>query len=116
MYIDNLAISFEKVLSNFPKIQIEDLKQHLKESIKKKKYDLQDQGIIEAILEEKEKTFDESFYENLEDHLKNLDSNIDRRKYLRSEECKNIIIEIFMSDLEQFIDYYYNALINKHFT
>ncbi|MBI4228732.1 MAG: hypothetical protein HY693_03315, partial [Deltaproteobacteria bacterium] len=73
-------------------------------------------GIIEAIIEDREKTFENSFDENLELYINNLDSKHDLWDYLRSGDAKDEIVEIFISDLEQLIDYYYNALINKHFT
>ncbi len=116
VYIDNLVIAFERVLSKFPELQIADSKKPLIESLERRKYDLQDQGIIEAIFEDGEKTLENSFYENIGTYLKDLDTNLDRKDHLNTKEGITDIIEIFISDLEQMIDYYYNALINKHFS
>jgi hypothetical protein len=113
MYKEDLAIIFENTLVKYADIKMEALKDHLIHSVERKKYDLQDQGIIEAILEDREKTFENSFNENLELYL---DSKHDVGDYLRSDKAKNEIVEMFISDLEQLINYYYNALINKHFT
>jgi hypothetical protein len=116
MYKDGLASIFENTLVKYTDIQVEDLKEHLIHTIERKKYDLQDQGIIEAILQDREKTFEDSFNENLELYLNNLDSKHDLVDYLRSDEAKYEIVEMFISDLEQLINYFYNMLINKHFT
>lgn len=116
MYKDNLAIIFENTLTKYAEIKVDDLKKHLIQTIDRKKYDLQDQGIIEAILEDGEKMFECSFSENLELYINDLDSKHELVSYLRSDEAKNEIVEMFISDLEQLIDYYYNMLINKHFT
>ena len=116
MYKENLAIIFENTLAKYADIELDDLKERLINTIDRKKYDLQDQGIIEAILEDREKTFENSFNENVELYMNNLDLNHDLGNYLRSDEAKNEVVEIFISDLEQLINYFYNMLINKHFT
>jgi hypothetical protein len=92
------------------------LKEHLIRTIERKNYDLQDQGIIEAIIEDEEKTFENSFSENLELYVNNLDSRDDLGNYLKSDEAKDEVVEMFISDLEQLINYFYNMLINKHFS
>jgi hypothetical protein len=116
MYKNSLAIIFVNTLVKYTDTQVEDLKEQLIQTIERKKYDLQDQGIIEAILEDREKTFENSFNENLELYINNLDSRHALRDYLRSDEAKYEIVEMFISDLEQLINYFYNVLINKHFT
>jgi hypothetical protein len=116
MYKENLTIIFENTLTKCADIKVDDLKEHLIHTIDGKKYDLQDQGIIEAILEDGEKTFENSFSENLELYINDLDSKHELGNYLRSDEAKNEIVEMFISDLEQLINYFYNMLINKHFT
>lgn len=116
MYKENLAIIFENTLVKYADLQVGDLKEHLIQTIERKKYDLQDQGIIEAIIEDREKIFENSFSENLELYINNLDSKDDLGNYLRSDEAKNEVVEMFISDLEQLINYFYNMLINKHFT
>lgn len=116
MYIENLATIFEKTLVKYTDSRVGDLKEHLIRTIERKNYDLQDQGIIEAIIEDQEKTFENSFGENMEIYINKLDSRHDLGNYLRSDEAKNEVVEIFISDLEQLINYFYNMLINKHFT
>jgi hypothetical protein len=116
MYKENLAIIFENTLARYADIRVDDLKEHLIQTIDRKKYDLQDQGIIEAILEDGEKLFENSFSENLELYINDVDSKQELGGYLRSDEARNEIVEMFISDLEQLINYFYNMLINKHFT
>lgn len=116
MYKKDLALVFENTLTKYADITVDDLKDHLIHSIDRKKYDLQDQGIIEAILDDDEKMLEDSFSENLELYMNDLDSKHELENYLRSEEAKDEIVEMFMSDLDQMINYYYNMLINKHFT
>jgi hypothetical protein len=116
MYKENLAIIFENTLVKYTDSHVGDLKEYLIRTIERKNYDSQDQGIIEAILEDQEKTFENSFSENLELYIDNLDSRDDLGNYLRSDEAKHEVVEMFISDLEQLINYFYNMLINKHFT
>jgi len=85
----------------------------LKESLKKRKYDIQDEAIIEAIINDKEKPLEESFTESLKRYANKMEYEI---QPFTSKEIQNEIVEIFIFDLEKLIDYFYNALINKHFT
>ena len=55
MYIDDLVIVFEKAAANYTELKKSDVLDSLRKSIESKKYDLQDQGLIEAILREDEK-------------------------------------------------------------
>lgn len=107
---------FEKTLSQYyPDIHVRKIKNLLKESLKKRKYDTQDQAIIEAILNDKEKPLEESFTESLLNYASTnkIESEND---FPESKERREEIVEIFIFDLEKLIDYFYNALINKHFT
>ena len=116
MYKIDLALIFVKTLTKYADIKVDDLKDHLIHSIDRKKYDLQDQGIIEAIVDDDEKMLENSFSENIKLYINDLDSKHELENYLRSDEAKDEIVEMFMSDLDQIINYYYNMLINKHFT
>jgi hypothetical protein len=116
MYKENLVDIFENTLVKYTDSHVGGLKEHLIRTIERKNYDLQDQGIIEAIIEDQEKTFENSFSENLELYVNNLDSRDDLGNYLKSDEAKDEVVEMFISDLEQLINYFYNMLINKHFS
>ena len=115
MNIENsLSDVFEKILNiNYPEIPVSNIKRLLKESLEKRKYDTQDEAIIEAILNDKEKPLEESFIESLQHYINKIESEND---FLGSENRQEEIVEIFIFDLEKLIDYFYNALINKHFT
>ena len=116
MYKNDLAVVFENTLARYSVASVDDLKEHLMKAVDEKKYDLQDQGIIEAILEDPEKILETSFSENLQLYFEDLESEHDLAHYVRSDNAKNQIVEIFISDLDQLINYFYNGLINKHFS
>lgn len=105
MYIDELVEVFEKTVSNYSELNYSEVSSELRQSIIDKKYDLQDQGLIEAILREDEKDLVEPLVEYLED---NNSSN--------TEDKKKEAINIFIASLEHLINFYYNNVIGKHFS
>lgn len=106
MYIDDLIDVFEKVVSGSPELKTDDVLDLLRKGIEAKKYDLQDQGLIEAILREDEK----DLIEPLQEWLK------DKSSDLSGEDIKKEAINIFIASLEHLINYYYNNVIGKHFS
>lgn len=106
MYVDELVEVFEKAVSSIPQLSGGDVLISLKASIEEKKYDLQDQGLIEAILREDRHELVQSLMEGLEE--------VDFSK--NGDEIKKEAIEIFIASLEHLINYYYNNVIGKHFS
>ncbi len=100
------------IIKNYPEIHAGSIKSLLKESLKKRKYDIQDEAIIEAIINDKEKPLEQSFTESLKQYSNKIEQEI---QPLVSKEIQNEIVDIFIFDLEKLIDYFYNVLINKHF-
>jgi len=106
MYIDDLSEVFKKAVSENPELNNDDVLDILRKDIEAQKYDLQDQGLIEAILREDKK----DLVEPLEEWLK------DKSTDLSSEDIKKEAINIFIASLEHLINYYYNNVIGKHFS
>jgi len=106
MYIDDLIDVFEKVVSESPELKADDVLDFLRKGIEAKKYDLQDQGLIEAILREDEK----DLIEPLQEWLK------DKSSDLSGDDIKKEATNIFIASLEHLINYYYNNVIGKHFS
>ncbi|NIT13924.1 MAG: hypothetical protein GTN99_06705 [Candidatus Dadabacteria bacterium] len=83
------------------------------QAVAKKKYDVQDLALIEALINDEEKQFHESLKENLEE----LSADLAKKNGPESDPdpLKEELISIFMSNLEYYIDLFYNSLLNKHF-
>ena len=103
MYIDDLVEVFKNTVSDFPELNSSEILGSLRENLEAKKYDLQDEGLIEAILREEK----DELVEPLQQSLNNLDN---------SEDIKKEAINIFIASLEHLINYYYNNVIGKHFS
>ncbi|MGB2693159.1 MAG: hypothetical protein WBB48_11960 [Thermodesulfobacteriota bacterium] len=105
MYIDDLIEVFEKVVSESPELKADDVLDLLRIGIEAKKYDLQDQGLIEAILREDKK----DLIDPLQEYIENTTLSV-------NEDIKKEAIKIFIASLEHLINYYYNNVIGKHFS
>ena len=116
MYIDELLLVFEKAVSDFPELNNQEVIDLLREGLIAKKYDLQDEGLIEAILREEEKDMIESFVESFEKKIESLDEGVSRSEFLNRVEIKKEAISIYIASLEHLINYYYNNVIGKHFS
>jgi hypothetical protein len=107
---------FEKtVISRYPGLHISNMKGLLKRELEKKRFDTQDEAIIEAILRDKEKPLEESFIEGLDNYINEIKREADPGDFRISLEEEARIVDIFFLSLERLVDYIYNALINKHF-
>jgi hypothetical protein len=111
----SLVDVFERVLSKYPELPNSQTKELLKQQLERKKFDIQDEAIIEAILKDNDSPLEKSFNQSLNNHLNGLDPEINLGGLLRSEEGQNGVVEIFLSVLENLINYFYNTLIAKHF-
>ena len=89
---------------------------YLTQTIVSKKYDIQDQALIEAIINDKEKQLEESLREDYEKFLKDLTKKNESATSTDPLILKEKLISIFITNLEYYIDYFYNSLINKHFS
>jgi len=106
MYIEELIIVFKQAVADFPELNNIEVIEFLKVSIEKKNYDLQDEGLIEAILREDKHELVDSLKQGLSD-LDNLGDN---------QDIKKEAIQIYIASLEHLINYYYNNVIGKHFS
>lgn len=106
MYIEDLVIVFEQAVSDYPELQNTEVIEFLRISIESKKYDLQDEGLIEAILREDK----HELVDSLQQGLNKIDNIQD------TDEIKKEAIDIYIASLEHLINYYYNNVIGKHFS
>lgn len=112
--MEELLRVFEEIArENFPKLDIEKFSKAIREEIKKRKYDLQDETLLETALRDDRDTFKNSFLDMLEERAAREDSG---KAFFLSEEGRNEAISILMTNAEHTIDYYYNTIIGKHFS
>jgi hypothetical protein len=114
MYIEDLITTFKNITKdNYPELNTEEFLNELKLILEKKKYDLQDQTIIERILSEDAESFSESFLEILETTV--ADSG-DKHSFFNNDNGGNTVIDLYIKSIEQSIDYFYNDIISKQFS
>ncbi len=112
--IEELLRVFEEIArENFPELDLEKFSLALREEIKKKKYDLQDEALLETALRDDRDTFKNSFLEMLEERAASENSG---KAFILSEKGRNEAISILIANTEHTIDYYYNTIIGKHFS
>ncbi|MGI9534780.1 MAG: hypothetical protein ACR2NW_07500 [Thermodesulfobacteriota bacterium] len=114
MYIDELITVFESTLKeNYPEPVNSELTSNLSMAISNKKYDVQDQALIETVLREDRDSFTEEFSDTLKTRL-DLEKNLSA--FINSEDGQTEIINLFLKSIEHIIDYYYNNIISKQFS
>ena len=113
MYIDDLLKVFDKASGRYHELRTREVKDALKKALEAQKYDLQDEGLIEAIIKDEEDELVDSFQQTLEIQL---GGNDEVSKYLSSKEGIDEAVSIFVKSLEHLMNYYYNSLIGKHFS
>ena len=112
--MEELFRVFEEIArENFPELDLEKFSLALHEEIKKKKYDLQDEALLETALRDDRDTFKDSFLEMLEERAARENSG---KAFILSERGRNAAISILIANTEHTIDYYYNTIIGKHFS
>jgi hypothetical protein len=107
MYIEELLRVFDAAAAGFPVLQTERAREELRRAIEGKKYDLQDQALIEAIIRQDSRDLVESFaeaYGPLSGGLEDGDEDVKEA------------IRIYIASLEHLINYYHTSLIGKHFS
>ncbi len=100
-------------LSNFGSIVTES---DVVKIVESKKYDVQDEALIEAIVNDKDKQLEESLNEDYEKFLKDLTKKNGSVSSTDPLILKEKLLSIFITNLEYYIDYFYNSLINKLFS
>ena len=112
--MEELLRVFEEIArENFPELDLEKFSQALREEIKKKKYDLQDEALLETALRDDRDTFKNSFLETLEETAAREDSG---KAFILSDKGRSEAVSILITNAEHAIDYYYNTIIGKHFS
>ncbi len=114
MYSQDLIKTFESIVKeSHPKLVVPEFIDNLSTAIANKKYDVQDQALIETMLEDDRQTITESFSEVLNLRLK---KETDVSNFIKSEEGQKEIIDLFLKSIEHTIDFYYNSIISKQFS
>jgi len=114
MFIDDLIKVFEStVKEDYPEIINSEFTSNLSLAITNKKYDIQDQALIETILTEDRESFTKEFAETLKIRIEQEESSSD---FIISDEGQNEIINLYIKSIEHMIDYYYNNIISKQFS
>ena len=112
--MEELLRVFEEIAGeNFPELDLEKFFPALREEIKRKKYDLQDEALLETALRDDRDAFKNSFLEMLEERAASENSG---KAFILSERGRNEAISILTASAEHTIDYYYNTIIGKHFS
>src|SRR3989337_3682567 len=113
MNIDVLFNAYEKMVSNYPELSLDEAKGVLKQYLlKRRDFDVQDEAIIEALLRDRDRLLEQSFIEGVDEYLQKQGLDKKRVDFLRSKEGQNKVVEIFLSVLEKLVDYYYQVLLN----
>ena len=112
--MEELFRVFEEIArENFPELDLEKFSIALREEIKKKKYDLQDEVLLETALRDDRKTFKDSFLDMLEERAAREDGG---KAFFLSDKGRDEAVSILITNAEHTIDYYYNTIIGKHFS
>jgi hypothetical protein len=113
MDIDGLLDAFGKMIGRYPDLPVRETKQLLMQHLPK--FDTQDEAMIEALLVDRNKLLEKSFIESVENYLKNRGLENNLSDFLKSEEGQKAVIEIFLSVLQNLVDYLYHVLLTKQF-
>ncbi len=109
MCVSNLSEIFKLCLSEFPGEKPESVFADFEAAIAKKKYDVQDTTIIEAVLKEELDALKESFVESFGNREESAESEWGAEKSARA-------VEIFCLRLDTLINYYYSNTIAGQFS
>lgn len=116
MYVALLTEVLENLLDELDLKSQYDIKDYLAKNIESKKYDLQDQALIEAIINDSERQFLNSLLENYSEMIKSFKDKNGSVAETDPDILRVEIVAIFIKNLEYYIDYFYTSLLNKHFT
>ncbi len=116
MYIDELIDLFSTAAADFPTLQTERVSDGLRRAIEGRKYDLQDEALIEVILRQDRNDLIESFADAYVSILNGLGDEAARTEFLDGDGPEKEAIRIYIASLEHLINYYHTSLIGKHFS
>src|SRR3990172_1025556 len=97
MNIDVLFNAYEKMVSNYTELSLDEAKGVLKQYLlKRRDFDVQDEAIIEALLRDRDRLLEQSFIEGVDEYLQK--EGLDKKKidFLKSKEGQNKVVEIFL--------------------
>lgn len=116
MYIDELIDLFSTAAAGFPTLQTERVTEELRRAIEGRKYDLQDEALIEVIIRQDSRDLIESFTEAYGPVLNRFENESGNAEYPDGDGPEKEAIRIFIASLEHLINYYHTSLIGKHFS
>lgn len=107
---------FESIFDKYPDIPRGKTIGLLVSEIEKKKFDLQDEVFIENALADKEHPIATQFFDSIKAYSDtNRFSEEKLREFLSTDEGASLVIDVFLQNVESTINFYYNAVISKHF-
>jgi len=108
--------AFESIFDKYPDIPRVKAIDLLVIETEKKKFDLQDEVFIENALADKEHPMTTQFFDSIKAYSDANHLNEETlREFLSTDEGVSLVIEVFLHDVEKIINFYYNAVISKHF-
>ena len=114
MFIEDLVKVFESIIKDeHPELINSEFISDLSMAISNKKYDIQDQALIETILTEDRENFVDDFSDTLKNRLRN---EKELSEFINSKEGQKEIIGLYIKSIEHMIDFYYNNIISKQFS
>ncbi|GEM_PF-803038 len=116
MYVDDLIDLFGTAAAGFPALRTERVTEELRRAIVGRKYDLQDEALIEVIIRQDSRDLIESFTEAYGPVLNGIEDESGNTEYPDGDGPEKEAIRIFIASLEHLINYYHTSLIGKHFS
>ncbi|MEW6143882.1 MAG: hypothetical protein AB1598_02575 [Thermodesulfobacteriota bacterium] len=107
MYVEELLRVFDTAAADFPALGTERAREELRRAIEGRKYDLQDEALIEVIVRQDSRDLVESFTEAYGALSGGLEDG---------DEAVKEAIRVYIASLEHLINYYHTSLIGKHFS
>jgi len=112
MCIDELIELLATASGRFPLLGTDSAKEELRRAIEDRRYDLQDEALIEAILKQDSRDLIESFTEAYASHLRDAAG----AGSADGDAAVKDAVRIYIASLEHMINYYHTSLIGKHFS
>jgi hypothetical protein len=116
MYIEELIRLFDTAAGAFPVLGTDSAKEELRRAIEGRRYDLQDEALIEAILKQDTRDLVDSFTEAYASHLHGSKRDTAEAEHADGDASVKEAVRIYLASLEHMINYYHTSLIGKHFS
>ncbi len=110
-----LLDAFIAVIQEYPGVSVQEAKEVLEEEIEKRRYDLQDEALIEKIASDEERELEKEFRRTLDNYIAN-NSHEGPSDFLKTVDGLKVAARLFLKDVEDSIDQIYNVLIARHFS